>query len=169
MRSLSKTPPRERLKAYDARRAELDAEEARLLEITMAPTRLQEVRSEKLLLESAITRAQHEALADDATGGKWRITFAESEAAAKEADAEAALRDNAAAVKARVEVVPEGQQLGNGRIGHIGPGLAGLIPPESADPERALAHMKRRIAHARLRRVASFPERLAQARPEAQR
>jgi len=50
------------------------------------------------------------------------------------------------------------------RIGHVAPGLAGLVPEVGTDPVRGMAGLRRTISLRRVESLRSYPARLAAAK-----
>ena len=147
-----------------AEMAALKAERADLARIIRAPIRLGDVAARMMQLERAAERAEARALADAASPG-WRERLAAAEAELAAATAEDTRLYDDAAMRAQAAVIPVEYRTNSlpGRIGEIAPGLAGLVPPVSSDPVRAMAGMHRTISLRRVESLRSYPARLARA------
>ena len=148
-----------------AEMAALKAERADLERIIRAPKRLGDVAARMMQLERAGERAEARALADSIAPG-WRERLAAAEAELAEATREETRLFAAAAAKAQASVFPPGYPAGTlpDRIGHVAPGMAGIVPEIGTDPQRGMAGMHRVITLRRAESLRSYPARLAAAK-----
>ena len=144
--------------------AALEAERAEVERIVRAPKRLGEIAARMMQLERAGQRAEARALADSIAPG-WRERLAAAEAELAEATREETRLFAAAAAKAQAAVFPPDYPEGSlpGRLGHVAPGMAGMVPEIGTDPQRGMAGMHRTISLRRVEALRSYPARLAAA------
>ena len=148
-----------------AEMAALEAERAEVERIVRAPKRLGEIAARMMQLERAGQRAEARALADSIAPG-WRERLAAAEAELAAATAEDDRLYAAAAAKAQAAVFPPGYPAGTlpDRLGHVAPGMAGMVPEVGTDPVRGMAAMHRTISLRRAESLRSYPARLAAAK-----